>query len=277
MNWTNEKLGLNSKELNEVLKIILDLKRQIVGIRFLFTEKDYEISTANSKTGTIAYCTAVKNATQGQSVKLKEENFACMAAAMAMGILKPSDQFISGDRNSKLGLYRDLTVSRQVSRNMVFCEHNAYGVEIRPLEQYVDYEPNVVIVVTYPYNLMRIVQGHAYMYGHMQGLHMGGMNAICQELTSYVHEKNEINVSALCSGTRALAQWDDSELGIGIPFNKLKDIVEGILMTINVMDKNKHKKIIQEKLKGSEVLKDFEVKLNFNYYRGVYRTPKDVR
>lgn len=275
MSWTN-KFKLNTEELNEILNISLDLKRSPVGVRFLFTKEDYENSNSDSRTGTIVYCTAIRNAMNGESLKLKEENFACIASAMALGIADISEEFTSGCRNCDKKVYEDLTVSRQIAKNMVFCKHKAYGVEIKPLSKFTKHNPNVVILVTYPYNLMRIVQGYAYKFGHLKNLHLGGMNAICQELTSFVHEENTLNISSLCSGTRAVSQWDDSELGIGIPFNKLQEISFGILDTINVMDNNNHKKIIQNKLLNSEILEDFNVELNSNYYRGAYRAPKDL-
>lgn len=276
MNWTN-KFRLSPIELDEILSISLDLKRLPVGIKFLLTKEEYESSKANSKVGTIAYCTAIRNATKGGSLKLKEDNFACIASAMALGLVKTSESFSSGCRSCDMGVYEDLTISRQIAKNMVYCKHRAYGVEIKPLNQFIGYDPNVVILVTYPYNLMRIVQGYAYKFGYLNNLHMGGMNAICQELTSYIHEENTLNISSLCSGTRAVSQWEDSELGIGIPFNKLQEISFGILNTINVMDNNYHKKIIEDKLKESDLLKDFNIKLNSNYYRGVYRAQKDLK
>ena len=265
-----------AEDLNLLLETFLDLERKAVGVRFIFTKEEYEKINIPNKKGTMTYCTAIRNASRGEQTKLEKDNFACMAAAMALGIVEANREYLSGYRNCKMGIYKDLTVSRQIAKNMVFCQHEIYGVEIRPLEDYRDYEPNVVILITHPYNTMRISQAYAYNYGHLNNLHIGGMNAICQELTSYVHEKNEVNISMLCSGTRAVSQWDDSELGIGIPYNKLDSIIDGLINTTNPMDDNAHKKLIEKKLNENS-LKEFKVKLNENYYRGVYRRPKDVK
>lgn len=272
-------MKINSKKQKyyyDILNIILDLKRQPVGVRFIFDEEDFVKSNSNSKIGTIPYCTAVRNAMGGECLKLNLNNFACMASAYALGLDRAPNEFISGCRNCSIGAYRDLTISRQISKNMVFCEHKAYGVEIKPLNEFKNIDPNIILLVMNPYSLMRVVQGYSYNNGHLKNLHMGGMNAICQELTSYVHETNSINISLLCSGTRAVSQWDDSELGVGIPYNKMESIIDGILNTLNIMDNNKHKQTILRKLSNIEGSYELDIKLNSNYYRGVYRKPEDV-
>lgn len=263
-------------ELDKLLNIFIDLERQAIGIRFIFTEEEFKTIDLNTPKGTMTYCTAVRNASRGKGVKLKKDNFACMAAAMALGIIESNQEFESGYRNKNMGLYRDLTLSRQVAKDMVFCHHRIYGVEIKPLDTYLTSKPDIVIIITQPYNIMRISQGYAYNLGYLNNIHIGGMNAICQELTSYVHEKNQANISMMCSGTRAVCQWKDEELGFGIPFNQLQILIDGIINTSNLMDDNSHKKLISQKIDKEKNI-EYKVQLNTNYYRGVYRTKKDLK
>ncbi len=99
---------------------------------------------------------------------------------------------------------------------------------------------------------------------------MAGMQAICQECTSYVFERNEINLSMLCSGTRCVSQWSKDELGVGIPFQQIDDVIYGLMQTMNPMENNEDKKIIQAKLESSGKKLDFEIEYNKNYYTGVF-------
>lgn len=260
-----------NRNISNRLKLLLNLEREPVGIRFLMDEESYEQSKAPDKLGTIPYCTTVRNAMNGQGVKLKAENFACLSAGAALGIVDASDGFISGKANYERGLYSDLCVSRQVSKSMVYFDYKVFGVEILPLGE-CDEEPNVVILTLNPYSLMRFVQGYGYYFGHLKNLHMIGMNAICQELTSYVHEENTVNISPFCAGTRAVSQWKDYEMGAGIPYGKLERIVDGIEKTLNPMTDNYHKKEIISKMEDGEL----DIRLNENYYRGVYRKPSDL-
>ena len=43
-------------------------------------------------------------------------------------------------------------------------EKGYIGVSVAPIEQLNDF-PDVTIIVTNPYNAMRIIQGYAYFYG----------------------------------------------------------------------------------------------------------------
>lgn len=257
-------------ELNEWLEILLDLKRKAVGVRFLFTENEYEKVEAPLKDGTIPYCTAVRNASKGKSSKLSIESFACLSAARALGLVENDAASKSGKRHSEMGVYENVLISRNIAKDMVYCEHSIYGVEIRQLEEYKEYNPDIIIIVTSPYNAMRVIQSHAYSQGQLKNIKMAGMQAICQECTSYVYETNEINVSMLCSGTRCVSQWSKDELGIGIPFQQLDNIIYGLRQTLNPMENNEDKKLIEKKLEETGKSLDFEIKYNKNYYTGVF-------
>ncbi|WXR63107.1 DUF169 domain-containing protein [Peptostreptococcaceae bacterium AGR-M142] len=181
---------------------------------------------------------------------------------------------ISGSRHVKLGVYKDLCISRFVAKNMVYCEHECRGVEIKPLKDYINYNPDIVIMVTSAFNAMRMVQSYVYNFGQLKNIKMAGMCAICQECTSYPYETNSMNISMLSSGTRCVGQWSEDELGIGFPFNYCNAIVEGLINTINPIENNKNKLKIMGKLSSNNLENLIDIKLNDNYYKGAYKTPK---
>lgn len=264
------KTKIEATESNEWLEILLDLKRKPVGVRFLFDKDDYEKVDAPVKEGTIPYCTVIRNASVGKSLKLNLEHFACLSAARALGLMENDADSMSGKRHSDMGVYENVLVSRNIAKDMVYCKHSVYGIEIRPLEEYKDYNPDIIIMVTSPYNAMRVTQSHAYSQGQLKNIKMAGMQAVCQECTSYVYETNEINISMLCSGTRCVSQWSKDELGIGIPFQQIDSIIYGLVNTLNPMENNEDKKLIEKKLKSSGKSLDFEIEYNKNYYTGVF-------
>lgn len=260
---------LNKRFDLTLLESLLDLDRKVVGIKFIFDKEEYEERKESTINNMMVYCTLVRNASQGKSYKVNLENFACLSAARALGLMPSTNDNISGVRHSKMGVYKDLCVSRSVAKDMVYCKHEVYGVCIKPLEEYEE-DPDVVIIVTNPYNAMRIIQGNAYYNGQTKEIKMAGMQAICQECTSYPYETNDLNISMMCSGTRLVAQWDKSELGIGIPFNKFSTIVDGIKSTVNPMEKNQDKKRIEDRLKTNDLENEITIQYNTNYYRGGY-------
>jgi uncharacterized protein (DUF169 family) len=261
---------VNSAEADEWLKILLELKRKAVGVRFLFSKDDYENSDTPGRDTTIPYCTVIRNASEGRGQKLRLGNFACLSAARALGIMEVDADSLSGKRHSDMGVYENILVSRNVAKDMVYCGHSVYGVEIRPLSDFKEYNPDVVILVTSPYNAMRVIQANAYTMGQLKNIKMAGMQAVCQECTSYVYERNEINLSMMCSGTRCVSQWSKDELGIGIPLQQIDTIIYGLIQTVNPMEKNEDKKVIQKKLELAGKSLGFEIEYNKNYYTGVF-------
>ena len=100
------------------------------------------------------------------------------------------------------------------------------------------------------------------------------MQAICQECTSLPYENDQLNISMLCSGTRMLGRWREDELAVGMPFRYLLDIVEGIKNTVNPLERNKNKKIIEKKLIDNQLNGQLEILFNENYDDNIYQGGK---
>lgn len=250
------------------LEIYLELARKPVGIKFLFTEEEYNAFDSTTKDTAMTYCTMVRNGALGESFKAKKINFACHTGGKALGVMEIFKADVSGQRHADKGVYKDIFVSKNVHEDMVYCKHEAYGVGIKPLEDY-DVDPDVVIIVTNAYGIMRLVQGKAYHLGQTKNIKMTGMNAICQECTSYPYETDDINISALCSGSRHVCQWGKDELAMGIPISKLSYIVDGVVRTSNPMDRNEDKERIEKQLDG-----EGDIRYNQNYYTGAFKSFK---
>jgi uncharacterized protein (DUF169 family) len=174
----------------------------------------------------------VRLATQGNTVKASGDNLACLAGARALGLREIDEYHRSGQNGKKPGLYHDLATAKQARDGMSYCDHQAFGILVKPLEEY-DSEPDVVIIVSNPYNIMRIVQGYSYYSGIQSAFKMTGNQAICSESTAYPYLSNDINVSLLCIGTRHKAGWNDHELAVGFPISLFHKIVDGI--TFNML------------------------------------------
>jgi uncharacterized protein (DUF169 family) len=258
------------------LDVLLDLQRKPVGIKFLLTEAEYAASKLATPKKGMPYCTAVRWAGEGRSYKMDAAHCSCSAASRALGMVPVPEDVISGSRHAKLKVYENLCISHSVAKDMVYCTHNCAGVEIRPLEEYTNTDPDVVLLITTPFNAMRILQAYAYHNGYLDNMRMAGMCAICQECTSFPYEKNTINLSMLCSGTRCVAQWDKEEMSIGIPFHYIKSLLSGLRQTVNPMENNRDKKRIAERLAKAGLSDSMEIVFNHNYYTGTYGTPDQI-
>ncbi len=260
---------INNSITETVIKLncALNLQRRITGVKFLFNEEEYKQADAQSLTGKIPYCVMVKSAMSGNGIKASAENFGCNGGAKALGMIKPDELSSSGRFYNTLGLYCDLITSKNVINGTTFCDHKAYGVLVKPIETFTTV-PDVVLIVTNPYNSMRIIQGYTYSFGINTSYKMSGNQAVCAECTSYPFENNDINISLLCAGTRYNAGWGDDEMIIGFPFNKLIPITEGIMATLNPVEPDPKKSEIENRFNESAVTCP-EIIYGKNYYTGL--------
>ncbi|WP_304332006.1 DUF169 domain-containing protein [Brachyspira innocens] len=255
---------MNLDEMDKILNSILELERCPVGIKFIFTEDEYNKLDAEETKNKTSYCRFVSRASEGRKLKIHKGHNACSGGAVALGFQSVLPENVSGVKRLKAGTYRDLGVSRKMSRNMVYCEHKIFGAAIMPLKDYKE-EPDVVIFVCKPYQAMRLAHGYAYHYGHANDIKLSGMQALCEECTSYPYENGCFNMSMMCSGTRMMAGWKDDEMGVGMPYRIFLNVFDGLIKTINPLERNKHKKIIKEKLEKNNLSDLLEIKMNQNY------------
>lgn len=250
------------KEIQK-LNSSLELKRKIVGIKFLFSEEEfnsYEIQSSNNK---LSYCMMVKIASSGKSVKVRSEHFKCNSSTRALGI-KNSDPYVaSGREYYSYGLYNSLGTAKNVHDKVKYINHELYGALIQPLEKF-ETEPDIVIIIDTPYTIMRIIQGYTYNYGMAKNIRFAGNQGVCSELTARPYENNDINISLLCSNTRFSCKWEDTEMGVGMPYKIFLNVMQGVLQTLNSTEPDYKKEEIIKKSTENDL--ELNVVLGKNYY-----------
>jgi uncharacterized protein (DUF169 family) len=154
----------NFQELDRRLNYLLELKRQVVGISFLRTKEDFDAHTAPATDKLVPYCRSVQQATEGVSVKLTIDNFGCPASAVALGLIENDEYSASGQKHANMGVYKDIEVSKAIADDMVYCRESSYGIAVEPIQAWTQ-APDVLLVITTPFNAMRLLQGNAYFNG----------------------------------------------------------------------------------------------------------------
>ena len=234
------------------LSCALDLKRRAVGVRFLFSREEYDASPASAFVGKTPYCCLVRICMSGYARKANLDNFGCLSAARAFGMVDPPQDWLSGRSYAQKGMYRNLGTAKKVVNNTTCVHQKAYGIEVMPVELFEE-EPHVVILATTPYNMMRLVQGYTYMFGTYSNYKIIGNQALCSE----------------CSGTRYMAGWGKDEMGMGIPYHLFPQMVEGLWRTMDVMEKDADKERILVRAREMGFA-DVELHLGQNYFTGQY-------
>jgi uncharacterized protein (DUF169 family) len=252
-----------------LFEALLQIKKKPVGIKFLLDLKAHDSFPFAVTQRAAPYCVFVKQASRGRNFKLSLDNLTCLGGAMALGFVTPGNQVISGQRRRNSGSYKDLCISRNISRKMMYCQHKLHGVAVGPLENYQE-PPDIVILVAAAVDAMRVLQGNAYHNGNDTRFNLVGMQALCHECTSYPFETNAINLSMLCPGTRMVANWADDELGIGIPFNQQEMVIDGIRCTVNPFERNRAKARIEKRLEEKGLRDLLTIEYDKNYDDGAY-------
>ena len=83
---------------------------------------------------------------------------------------------------------------------------------------------------------------------------MAGNQGVCADLTAGPFEKNDLNFSVLCAGTRRMCAWGDDEIGVGLPIQQFEPLTEGIIQTMNYIDYPNQKDAIRARLVSPDEL-----------------------
>ena len=241
----------------------LDLSKQIVGIRFLFSKEAFDAAEPEQPERRMSYCRMVAGAARGKEMKVDVTNFECFASARVLGIVGLDDWYTSGNYYGTCGLYEDFATAKEVTDHMSMCGHKAYGLEVKPLKNFTA-EPHVAIVISIPFNIMRLVQGYSYKFGTYAGYKFIGNQAMCSECTAQPYKANAINLSLMCAGARQNGMKKD-ELAIGVTANKFVAMIDGLCKTITPVELDPRKKQIQENFSGAGI-SDVDIVPDTNYW-----------
>lgn len=245
----------------------LDIKRTIAGVKFLADKQAFDAACGKQPNNKMPYCVMVKSAMAKAALKITLDNLSCRGARNVLGLTEPLESFTTGEAGRQLGLYCDINVSRNAAAKLTRIQNKSYGIQIMPLEDFSE-APDIVIIVTSPYNVMRILQGYGYYHDVKKTCSVSGNQAFCSELTAEPLVNADINFSMLCSGTRFWCGWSKDEMGIGIPYQHFSSIADGVLKTLNPTEP------LSEKLRIAESFEENDIDLKVDTSRSYYHTYK---
>lgn len=215
-------------EIAHALRTVLLLASEPVGVRVIRDPREYARCTAPSPSEPLHYCAAVRRATHGESLKLALGDINCDTSPRTLGLEAGffDDGFIQSYVTG--GLYADRVQADLVLSSVAVLPPRTVGVLIRPLAEFdATHPPDVALLSMSPYAAMRLTQAAAFR-GHRVRSESIGMHGICAECTSQPILTDQVSVSLLCSGTRHVAGWEETELAAGVPATLLPDIVDGL-------------------------------------------------
>lgn len=213
---------------------VLELESEPVGITFLFTKEDYDAYPVEETKVAMPYCVMVKQATlSGKAIKSRLEHHKCDGATTALALEDSTEKIESGLEYYSYKLYSSVATARRMRESIKSLHRmpvKTYGVAVVPLKD-CEQTPDVIIMMVHALQAMRMIQGYSYRYGKKPPIDMGAMQGMCSELTVVPYLTGELNVSVLCPSTRMLCKWGQDDMAVGMPFELLEQITEGIVAT----------------------------------------------
>ncbi len=229
------------------VEFALDLEKEIVGVKFIDYEKQFDKLELNTPEKKGPFCYLVREAMDGNLIKINGSNITCDYAKYALGIAKPDQAIRAGRSYCYAGLYESNSIAKEIVQSMKYSDMNIYGVILGPLRLMDD--ADVVIIADYGETIMRLMQGYAYKFGNPKNLSFFGNQAMCADLVSKPYSNNDINISLMCRGARANGRFDRGEIAVGIPISMFDALADGIVKTINPVNNPKEKEAILNRAK----------------------------
>lgn len=219
----------------EVLQALLGLEGSIISITFIHDVEEYERSSEQEFKASLSYCSMVRLTVKGHGRKGVAVHMSCLGVRRSFGLDPVNEEYLSERRYLWLGIYADLDQAARIAAVVSRIESPIYSFAVKPLQMCTQ-PPHVDFVLCDAYQAMRLVQGYAYPYPDLWSTAYFGNQGVYAELTVRAHVSGRPNVSLLRSNTRYSCAWGDGEVGFCTPFSMFKQVIDGVLATLNATE-----------------------------------------
>ena len=209
------------------LKEILGLKWSPVAMKLVKSDESInEVPPMSPKR--LRYCQLLMEAKRGKSATLTSENIACPAAAAALGLMPLPEKISSGKMLKTLGLFESEEAAAKTMAQMSRMKlGDIKAIAAAPLENST-FRPDVVIIEDKPEKIMWINLAAIHETGGRLSFNSAVFQACCVDVTVIPYLTRNVNVSLGCYGCRDATDIADDECLVGIPMEKLGEIITSL-------------------------------------------------
>lgn len=209
------------------LKEILGLKWSPVAVKLVKADESIgEIPSESPKR--LRYCQLLMEAKKGKSATLTSGNIACPAAAAALGLMPLPEKISSGKMLKTLGLFESEEAAAKTMAQMSRMKlGEVKAIAVAPLEN-ATFRPDVVIIEDKPEKIMWINLAAIHETGGRLSFSSAVFQACCVDVTVIPYLTKNVNVSLGCYGCRDATDIADDECLVGIPVEKLGEIITSL-------------------------------------------------
>jgi uncharacterized protein (DUF169 family) len=166
------------------------------------------------------FCELVQKARMGEKSRISGQG--CSPGDYVLGLSEesPAEYYL------KSGRYRNMQAAEKAALSLPRFKRKFRSVVIEPLSLNRG-NFDVLILFLKPEKAMRIVQANAYSEGKRTVMDTMGAASICGDCTVLAFEQG-MSLSFGCKGSRKHSGYEDFEVPLGIAFEKVEEIEEGL-------------------------------------------------
>lgn len=214
-------------QLAEKLVKLLDLRYEPVAVKVVkkgeSVPEGYQEPEKN-----LRHCQSIMKARKGESFIIPAGKHACVVGASGLGLIPTPPKVTSGEFHHNLGMFNSVEAAAEmIAKRPVFEPESRIATIVGPLKD-AKVDPDVVILVDKPETIYWIIPASTYCKGGRVNFSSAAFQATCADATILPSLTGEINLSLGCFGCRKATDIENDEMLIGIPFNKLEDIVNSL-------------------------------------------------
>jgi uncharacterized protein (DUF169 family)/NAD-dependent dihydropyrimidine dehydrogenase PreA subunit len=216
------------KTYSDALHEILNLRKSPVSVKLIKTVEDVP-SNVMQLEFPVRHCVSINMAAHGAVFYLPPAKHACAAAKACLGMAELPEKVKNGTIPFMHGLAATQeSAARIMSEIPKLPLGSTQGTLLAPLEK-TFFEPDVVILTVVPKQAMWIANAMLFETGSPRvTANFAGMQASCGDVTAIPILKGEVNFSVGCYGCRSAGKLADEEMYVGIPIQRLGNIVNGL-------------------------------------------------
>ncbi len=151
----------------------------------------------------------------------------CKGGAAVIGLMEIPENVANGEFYFKLGAFSSNEASRNTMDMVPRIQHMSKFALYAPLDS-ASFSPDMVVVICSPKQAMQMIQAQLYNEGGRVQTGFAGKQSLCGDIVANTLNTNSIQVSLGCSGSRKHAMVEDNELIVGIPSEKIEQLVNSL-------------------------------------------------
>ena len=214
--------------LSEGLKNLLGLSGSPVAFRFARTMEEVPEGMAEAPEQ-LRHCKMVSMARhEGAVFYATVEKHLCNGGAWALGLRPLTESLQTGDFYFKLGKFSSRAACRRtIDRIPHLNSGETFATLYAPLEA-APFVPEVVLIITTPLSMLKLAQASLYEIGGRNTANFAGIQSVCADATAQTLLTGQTNFSLGCDGSRKFSGIEEQEMVMGLPAERLPELVAGL-------------------------------------------------